>query len=57
MFNFFRRKKNIDEVVKRKLKENIGVINSLRDYDEGKKDISTTQLEQRLLNIRLTSQG
>lgn len=55
MFKFFRKKKNsLEKVAEQKLRENADVIKSLRDYDEGKKDISTRNIERRLPNIRVT---
>jgi len=54
MLKFFTTKeKNIKKVAEKQLKKNISVIKSLRDYDEGKKDISTTNIERRLPNIRV----
>tara|TARA_B100000678_G_C17744324_1_gene316041 strand:+ start:83 stop:256 length:174 start_codon:yes stop_codon:yes gene_type:complete len=35
----------------KKIKENNEVLQSLKDYDEGKKKISTTNIEKRLSNI------
>ena len=55
MFSIFRKKeKSLQQVAEKELKQNIRVIESLRDYDEGKKDISTSSLERRLRNIRVT---
>ncbi|MEK7463603.1 MAG: hypothetical protein AAB610_00565 [Patescibacteria group bacterium] len=57
IFNFlkFKNKKvDISKVIEKQLQENIEVIKSLRDYDEGKKDISTADLERRLPNIRVS---
>lgn len=52
--NLFRKKDSSDikEVAEKQLQENIGVIKSLRDYDEGRKEISTTNIETRLPDIR-----
>lgn len=53
--------KNVDEnganaaflrTVDKQIEENKSVIESLRDYDEGKKDISTTDVERRLHDIQ-----
>ena len=46
-----------DEVVKvaeQQLEENRATIESLRDYDIGKKDIPTSDVERRLRNIQTT---
>ncbi len=40
------------KVVEKQLEKNRGVIESLRDYDEGKKDISTAEVERRLHDIQ-----
>jgi len=40
------------KVIEKELKENIKVIESLRDYDQGKKEISTSELEKRLSNVQ-----
>jgi hypothetical protein len=59
MTNFWKKlfgNKNTDtvtQVAKKQLEENIGVIKSLRDYDEGKKDISTADIERRVPNLRV----
>ena len=57
MFNFLKKKDEIDinKVAEKQLEENVSIIKSLRDYDEGKKDISTADIEKRLPNIRVTS--
>ena len=55
MFRFWRKgNKTISEVTEKQLKKNERVIKSLRDHDEGKKDISTTAVERRLPDIRVT---
>lgn len=41
-------------VVEEQLRKNMRVIESLRDYDAGKKDISTRTAEDRLHGIRTT---
>jgi|GEM_PF-1148641 len=46
---------NFKKVAEKQLKNNMAVIQSLRDYDEGKKDISTRDLERSLPGIRVTS--
>ena len=49
MFNIFKKKnKDLKEVAEKQLNKNISVIESLRDYDTGKKDISTRIIERRL---------
>jgi hypothetical protein len=56
-FSFFKTKKqDVKEITEKELRENISVIESLRDYDNGKKDISTTSIERRLPHIRTASQ-
>jgi hypothetical protein len=57
MLNFLRKKakKNkVIEVAQQQLEENRAIIESLRDYDIGKKDISTRNVERRLPDIRVT---
>jgi hypothetical protein len=49
----WRKGKDIRKVAERQLEENMSVIKSLRDYDQGKKDISTTNIERRLPDIRV----
>lgn len=57
----FKRQKNtqtrseVVHVAQKQLDENRAVIESLRDYDIGKKDISTADIERRLRDIRATS--
>jgi hypothetical protein len=56
VFGFFRNRKNtrdLQEVVEKQLEKNMRVIESLRDYDTGKKDISTDTAEERLPGIRV----
>jgi hypothetical protein len=57
MFRFLQKNKkaNIEKVAKKQLKKNVRVIESLRDYDQGKKDISTANIERRLPRIRVAS--
>ena len=55
MFNFISkrfRRHDIRKVAQEQLEENRAVLESLRDYDEGKKDISTTTIKQHLGDIR-----
>jgi len=54
MFNWFtkNKKKGFDAVVEEQLAENISVLESLRDYDEGKKEISTDNVKARLSDMR-----
>ncbi len=56
IFDLFKKKNNNDlkELAEKELKENINILKSLRDYDQGKKEISTLELERRLPNIRVT---
>ena len=59
MFGFLRNlstsksdnKSGVLEVAKEQLKEHREVIESLRDYDAGKKEIHTADLERRLRNV------
>jgi len=44
-------KKNLEVVVARQLKENIKAIESLRDYDAGKKEISTDRVESSMRRV------
>lgn len=56
MLNFLKNKKSdIKKVAEKQLKKNVRVIESLRDYDQGEKDISTSKLERSLPRIRVTS--
>ena len=50
----FKKKPDVKKVAEEQLKENMSSIISLRDYDEGKKDIPTTELEKRLPDIRVS---
>ena len=45
--------KEVRQVAKEQLRKNLSAIESLRDYDTGKKDISTSDVEKRLRNIRV----
>lgn len=63
MWNPFAKKINKEEVqskdfrllVKKELKDNEAVIQSLRDYDAGKKEISTADIRRNLQSIRSAS--
>lgn len=55
MFNFLRKNKKVKDVAKEQLEKNRAVIESLRDYDEGKKDISTTHIKERLRDLQSSS--
>lgn len=44
------------DVAKSELEKNIEAIKSLRDYDEGKKDISTDDIERRMRDLQATPQ-
>ncbi len=51
MINFLRKifrphPASLDAVIERQFKANKGVFKDLRDYDAGKKDISTTNIEK-----------
>jgi hypothetical protein len=57
MFNFFKRKQkpvDIKEIIEKQIDKNMDVLTSLRDYDQGKKDISTAELERSMPDIRVT---
>jgi hypothetical protein len=57
MFKLFQKGKGQDSIKKiaeKELKEKRDIIESLRDYDTGKKIISTTEIERRLPDIRVT---
>ena len=55
---FFKSKRNQDlkDITERQLSKNIEVIKSLRDYDEGKKDISTRNVQKYLPRVRVASE-
>ncbi len=59
IFKFFKTSKDdsFKKVAEQQLEENGGFIRSLRDYDEGKKNISTTDLERGLPGIRVAPRG
>lgn len=58
MFSFLRKKnKDIKKVAEEQLQKHIEVLQSLKDYDSGKKDISTSDIERHLPNIRLATHG
>jgi hypothetical protein len=59
MFEFLKRNKNKSDVLKvaeKQLRENRAALESLRDYDSGKKSISTSHVERRLGNVRVAPQ-
>ena len=57
MFDFLKKKgeenDEIQQVAEKQLREKIPIIESLRDYDSGKKNISTRTAEERLPHIRV----
>jgi hypothetical protein len=55
LFNKKAKNQDIEKVAEQQLKKNFGAIKSLRDYDEGKKNISTAIIEKRMPNIRVAS--
>jgi hypothetical protein len=58
ILSFFKPKKNTPDlraITEKQLSRNIEVIKSLRDYDEGKKDISTNIIQKHLPRVRVTS--
>ena len=58
MFDFLFKKVNkredsaIEDITKEKLEQSREVLESLRDYDQGKKEISTTNVEEHLRNLQ-----
>lgn len=55
IFSYMRKKlvsQSVTDIAKEQLEKNRAAIESLRDYDEGKKDISTTDVERRLRDIQ-----
>lgn len=61
MFRYFKKSKktgenaeSIKEIAEREMKKNAEVLKSLRDYDTGKKNISTRDLQRRVRNIQST---
>lgn len=46
-----RSQSDIEQIAAKQLDQNRAVIESLRDYDEGKKDISTAAVERHLRSI------
>jgi hypothetical protein len=57
MFKLFKKRKETDltQVVERQLQKNREAIESLREYDAGRKDISTRTAEERLPGIRIAA--
>jgi hypothetical protein len=51
MFKIFKKTNKVEKSTKNQLKENKAVIESLRDYDAGKKEISTDKVKRRMLHI------
>ncbi len=43
---------SIEKLAKEELKQNRAVFESLRDYDEGKKEISTTNVKKHLRDLQ-----
>lgn len=57
LFSFFKKKKDtreVDSIAREKLAANKSVLESLRAYDQGEKEISTAGVEKRLQDIRTT---
>ena len=50
------KKDGVIEVAEQQLQKNRSIIESLRDYDTGKKNISTRDVERRLRDIRVAPQ-
>lgn len=57
IFGLFKKNinKDLKSVAEKELKENIEVFESLRDYDQGKKDISTSKIERNLRDLETTT--
>ena len=52
---FFKKKNiNIDDVIKKALRDNFSVLKSLQDHDQGKKEISTTNVADRMRDLQTT---
>lgn len=54
MFNFWKTTKNTNDIsviAKKQLDKNRAVFESLKAYDEGKKNISTTNIKKRLQHL------
>lgn len=47
------KKQDIEKIAEKELRENFDVIESLRKYDRGEKNISTAELKRRLPRIRV----
>ena len=45
-------KNEVKKIAEKQLEENLGVIESLRDYDKGEKDIPTADIERRLRRVQ-----
>lgn len=58
LINFFKNlnKNDLKAVTEKQLDKNIEVIESLRDYDQGKKNISTDKVQEYLPSVRITTQ-
>jgi hypothetical protein len=48
-------KMSVQDIAKKQLEENRAVFESLKQYDEGKKDISTTHVREHLRDLQTTS--
>jgi hypothetical protein len=46
--------KNINKIAEKELRENFSAIKSLKDYDQGKKQISTNRVADRLQDLQTT---
>ena len=59
ILTFLRLKKktrNLEIITKEQLAKNMEVIKSLRDYDQGKKDIPTHNVQKHLPRVRVTDE-
>lgn len=58
LINFIKKlnKNDLKLVTEKQLEKNIEVIKSLRDYDEGKKNIPTDKIQGYLPSVRITTQ-
>lgn len=46
---------SVQDIAKKQLEENRAVFESLKQYDEGKKDIPTTHVRKHLRDLQTTS--
>jgi hypothetical protein len=51
---FAKKNKNINKIAEKELRENLSVLKSLKDYDQGKKEISTNRVADRMHDLQAT---